>query len=109
MGAVGPVSVLALVVAIHLFAGASQGKVWYVHNLLKYEFDLEFDLPVRHPRGFDWQQVALMERFNESRSQVSRVQRLVERPRLIDGDGALCLAPCPPHITGTRQTPCCFR
>ena len=27
----------------------SQGKVWYVHNLLKYEFDLEFDLPVSYP------------------------------------------------------------
>ena len=25
------------------------GKVWYVHELLKYEFDLEFDLPVNYP------------------------------------------------------------
>ena len=24
-------------------------QVWYVHNLLKYEFDLEFDLPVSYP------------------------------------------------------------
>lgn len=24
-------------------------KVWYMHNLLKYEFDLEFDLPVGYP------------------------------------------------------------
>merc|ERR1712137_818448 len=25
------------------------GKVWYVHNLLKYEFDIEFDIPVTYP------------------------------------------------------------
>lgn len=25
------------------------GKVWYIHNLLKYEFDLEFELPVTYP------------------------------------------------------------
>merc|ERR1712087_1003154 len=25
------------------------GKVWYVHDLLKYEFDLEFELPVTYP------------------------------------------------------------
>lgn len=25
------------------------GKVWFVHNLLKYEFDLEFELPVTYP------------------------------------------------------------
>jgi hypothetical protein len=25
------------------------GKCWYVHNLLKYEFDLQFDIPVRLP------------------------------------------------------------
>ena len=25
------------------------GKVWYVHDLLKYEFDLEFELPVAYP------------------------------------------------------------
>ncbi|XP_014371692.2 ubiquitin-fold modifier-conjugating enzyme 1 [Papilio machaon] len=25
------------------------GKCWYVHNLLKYEFDLEFDIPVTYP------------------------------------------------------------
>eukprot|EP00793_Prasinoderma_coloniale_P006975 PRCOL_00001807-RA len=25
------------------------GKCWYVHNLLKYEFDLEFELPVTYP------------------------------------------------------------
>ncbi len=25
------------------------GKVWYVHELLKYEFDLEFELPVAYP------------------------------------------------------------
>ena len=26
-----------------------KGKVWYVHNLLKYEFDLEFDIPPTYP------------------------------------------------------------
>jgi ufm1-conjugating enzyme 1 len=26
------------------------GKVWYVHELLRYEFDLEFELPVRSGR-----------------------------------------------------------
>merc|ERR1712070_88039 len=25
------------------------GKCWYIHNLLKYEFDLEFDIPVTYP------------------------------------------------------------
>lgn len=25
------------------------GKCWYVHNLLKYEFDLQFDVPVTYP------------------------------------------------------------
>ncbi|XP_063978642.1 ubiquitin-fold modifier-conjugating enzyme 1 [Diachasmimorpha longicaudata] len=25
------------------------GKCWYVHNLLKYEFDVEFDIPVTYP------------------------------------------------------------
>tara|TARA_B110001452_G_scaffold255262_1_gene247527 strand:- start:688 stop:1131 length:444 start_codon:yes stop_codon:yes gene_type:complete len=25
------------------------GKVWCIHNLLKYEFDLEFELPVTYP------------------------------------------------------------
>merc|ERR1712146_592144 len=25
------------------------GKVWYVHELLKYEFDLEFEIPVGYP------------------------------------------------------------
>ncbi|CRL03038.1 CLUMA_CG016334, isoform A [Clunio marinus] len=25
------------------------GKCWYVHNLLKYEFDVEFDIPVAYP------------------------------------------------------------
>lgn len=25
------------------------GKVWYMHELLKYEFDLEFELPVAYP------------------------------------------------------------
>ena len=25
------------------------GKVWYVHNLLRYEFDLEFELPATYP------------------------------------------------------------
>ena len=25
------------------------GKVWYVHDLLRYEFDLEFELPVSYP------------------------------------------------------------
>lgn len=25
------------------------GKCWYVHNLLKYEFDLQFDIPVTYP------------------------------------------------------------
>ena len=25
------------------------GKVWYVHELLKYEFDVEFDIPVTYP------------------------------------------------------------
>ncbi|KAG8461809.1 hypothetical protein KFE25_001427 [Diacronema lutheri] len=25
------------------------GKVWFVHNLLRYEFDLEFELPVTYP------------------------------------------------------------
>ena len=26
-----------------------KGKCWYVHNLLKYEFDLEFEIPVTYP------------------------------------------------------------
>lgn len=26
-----------------------KGKCWYVHNLLKYEFDLQFDIPVTYP------------------------------------------------------------
>lgn len=25
------------------------GKCWYIHNLLKYEFDLQFDIPVTYP------------------------------------------------------------
>ncbi|XP_058795194.1 ubiquitin-fold modifier-conjugating enzyme 1 [Phymastichus coffea] len=25
------------------------GKCWYIHNLLKYEFDIEFDIPVTYP------------------------------------------------------------
>ncbi|XP_013399051.1 ubiquitin-fold modifier-conjugating enzyme 1 [Lingula anatina] len=25
------------------------GKCWYIHNLLKYEFDVEFDIPVMYP------------------------------------------------------------
>ena len=25
------------------------GKCWYVHELLKYEFDVEFDIPVTYP------------------------------------------------------------
>ena len=25
------------------------GKVWYFHDRLKYEYDLEFDLPVTYP------------------------------------------------------------
>jgi len=25
------------------------GKCWHIHNLLKYEFDLEFDIPVTYP------------------------------------------------------------
>merc|ERR1712054_140610 len=25
------------------------GKVWYVHEMVKYEFDLEFELPVTYP------------------------------------------------------------
>ncbi|XP_018474119.1 ubiquitin-fold modifier-conjugating enzyme 1-like [Raphanus sativus] len=25
------------------------GKCWYVHNLLKYKFDLQFDIPVTYP------------------------------------------------------------
>ncbi|XP_022768538.1 ubiquitin-fold modifier-conjugating enzyme 1-like isoform X2 [Durio zibethinus] len=25
------------------------GKCWSVHNLLKYEFDLQFDIPVTYP------------------------------------------------------------
>eukprot|EP00898_Chlorokybus_atmophyticus_P008023 jgi/Chlat1/8221/Chrsp76S07665 len=25
------------------------GKCWYVHNLLRYEFDLQFDIPVTYP------------------------------------------------------------
>ncbi|KAI1285999.1 Ubiquitin-fold modifier-conjugating enzyme 1 [Halotydeus destructor] len=25
------------------------GKVWCIHNLLKYEFDIEFDIPVTYP------------------------------------------------------------
>ncbi|CAN6584285.1 unnamed protein product [Malus baccata var. baccata] len=25
------------------------GKCWYVHNLLKYEFDLQFDIPITYP------------------------------------------------------------
>ena len=26
------------------------GKVWYVHEMRKYEFDLEFELPVAYPQ-----------------------------------------------------------
>ena len=26
-----------------------KGKCWYVHNLLKYEFDLQFDVPITYP------------------------------------------------------------
>eukprot|EP00270_Netrium_digitus_P019486 TRINITY_DN7693_c0_g1_i1.p1 TRINITY_DN7693_c0_g1~~TRINITY_DN7693_c0_g1_i1.p1 ORF type:complete len:180 (+),score=17.10 TRINITY_DN7693_c0_g1_i1:396-935(+) len=26
-----------------------KGKCWYVHNLLKYEFDLQFEIPVTYP------------------------------------------------------------
>ena len=26
-----------------------QGKCWYIHDLLKYEFDVEFDIPVTYP------------------------------------------------------------
>ena len=26
-----------------------KGKCWYIHNLLKYEFDLQFDIPVTYP------------------------------------------------------------
>nr|QBH72958.1 ubiquitin-fold modifier-conjugating enzyme 1 [Encarsia formosa] len=25
------------------------GKCWYIHNLMKYEFDVEFDIPVTYP------------------------------------------------------------
>uniref|UniRef100_U5EMB7 Ubiquitin-fold modifier-conjugating enzyme 1 n=1 Tax=Corethrella appendiculata TaxID=1370023 RepID=U5EMB7_9DIPT len=25
------------------------GKCWYMHNLLKYEFDVEFDIPITYP------------------------------------------------------------
>mmetsp|Transcript_44318 Transcript_44318/g.73837 ORF Transcript_44318/g.73837 Transcript_44318/m.73837 type:complete len:175 (-) Transcript_44318:185-709(-) len=25
------------------------GKCWYIHNLLKYEFDLQFDIPITYP------------------------------------------------------------
>nr|XP_012145555.1 PREDICTED: ubiquitin-fold modifier-conjugating enzyme 1 isoform X2 [Megachile rotundata] len=25
------------------------GKCWYIHNLLKYEFEIEFDIPVTYP------------------------------------------------------------
>ncbi|KAK3744350.1 hypothetical protein QZH41_016483 [Actinostola sp. cb2023] len=25
------------------------GKCWYIHNLLKYEFDVEFDIPITYP------------------------------------------------------------
>ncbi|KAL7290033.1 ubiquitin-fold modifier-conjugating enzyme 1 [Trichogramma pretiosum] len=25
------------------------GKCWYVHNLLKYEFEIEFDIPITYP------------------------------------------------------------
>eukprot|EP00899_Mesostigma_viride_P000643 jgi/Mesvir1/1057/Mv17579-RA.1 len=25
------------------------GKCWYIHNLLRYEFDLQFDIPVTYP------------------------------------------------------------
>ncbi|XP_011502529.1 PREDICTED: ubiquitin-fold modifier-conjugating enzyme 1 isoform X1 [Ceratosolen solmsi marchali] len=25
------------------------GKCWYIHNLLKYEFNIEFDIPVTYP------------------------------------------------------------
>ncbi|XP_012280982.1 ubiquitin-fold modifier-conjugating enzyme 1 isoform X2 [Orussus abietinus] len=25
------------------------GKCWYIHNFLKYEFDIEFDIPVTYP------------------------------------------------------------
>ncbi|MCO5612970.1 hypothetical protein L7F22_067243 [Adiantum nelumboides] len=26
-----------------------KGKCWYIHNLLKYEFDLQFEIPVTYP------------------------------------------------------------
>jgi hypothetical protein len=26
-----------------------KGKCWYVHNLLKYEFDLQFEIPATYP------------------------------------------------------------
>jgi len=26
-----------------------KGKCWYIHNLIKYEFDLEFEIPVSYP------------------------------------------------------------
>eukprot|EP01027_Heterolobosea_sp_BB2_P014824 GEZU01021267.1.p1 GENE.GEZU01021267.1~~GEZU01021267.1.p1 ORF type:complete len:165 (+),score=40.22 GEZU01021267.1:23-517(+) len=25
------------------------GKCWYIHNMIKYEFDLQFDIPVTYP------------------------------------------------------------
>lgn len=25
------------------------GKCWYIHNLLKYEFDLQFEIPITYP------------------------------------------------------------
>ncbi|XP_054443567.1 ubiquitin-fold modifier-conjugating enzyme 1 isoform X2 [Pteronotus mesoamericanus] len=25
------------------------GKCWYIHDLLKYEFDIEFDIPITYP------------------------------------------------------------
>ena len=30
------------------------GKVWYVHEMLRYEFDLEFELPVAYPIVRSW-------------------------------------------------------
>ena len=27
-----------------------KGKCWYIHNLLKYEFDLQFEIPATYPQ-----------------------------------------------------------
>uniref|UniRef100_A0A2K5KU99 Ubiquitin-fold modifier-conjugating enzyme 1 n=1 Tax=Cercocebus atys TaxID=9531 RepID=A0A2K5KU99_CERAT len=29
------------------------GKCWYIHDLLKYEFDIEFDIPITYPTTLD--------------------------------------------------------